>query len=342
MPSREDLKIYQSLPLDLKIALSQDRIRQAVETFGEGGMYISFSGGKDSTVLMHLVRDIYPDMPAVFVNTGLEYPEVQSFAKSQENVTVLTPKMGFKDVITKYGYPFISKEISKAIREAKNGSQYAKSKFDPFSAYGQKYPKWTLEKWEPLLSVDFNIDYMCCDVMKKGPAKAYEKETGRHPFTGQMAEESNLRKKQWLAHGCNVFDGKRAKSNPMSFWTEQDVLKFIKSNGIKIASVYGDIIAEDEDGYTYEQTLLETCPYKTTGCQRTGCVFCGFGAHLEKGETRFQRLKRTHPKQYNFCMNGGAYDSEDGLWKPNKKGLGMAHCIEEMRKIYGKDFIKYE
>ena len=292
-------------------------------------------------MLLHLVRDIYPDMPAVFVNTGLEYPEIQAFARSQENVTVLTPKMGFKDVITKYGYPFISKEISKAISEAKRGSQHSLDKFDPFSAYAKRYPKWTLEKWEPLLSVDFDIDNRCCDVMKKGPAKAYEKETGRHPITGQMAVESNLRQKQWLEHGCNVF-GKRAKSNPMSFWTEQDVLKFIKANGIKIASVYGDIVSEDEDGNAYETTLFESCPYKTTGCQRTGCIFCGFGAHLEKGESRFQRLKRTHPKQYNFCMNGGSYDSEDGKWKPNKKGLGMAHCIEEMCKIYGKDFIKYE
>ena len=77
-----------------------------------------------------------------------------------------------------------------------------------------------------------------------------------------------------------------------------------------------------------------------TGCDRTGCIFCGFGAHLEKGESRFQRLKKTHPRQYDYCMGGGAYDM-DRLWKPTKEGLGMAHCIDEINRIYGKYFIRY-
>ena len=126
----------------------------------------------------------------------------------------------------------------------------------------------------------------------------------------------------------------------MSFWTEQDVLEYIKAEGIAIAPVYGDIVTVDGDGFEYAQTLLSECKYKTTGCSRTGCIFCGFGAHLDKGESRFQRLKRTHPKQYDYCMGGGAYDT-DGLWKPTKEGLGMAHCIDELCKIYGPDFIKY-
>lgn len=83
------------------------------------------------------------------------------------------------------------------------------------------------------------------------------------------------------------------------------------------------------------------CKLCTTGCRRTGCVFCGFGAHLEKDETRFQRLKRTHPKLYSYCIYGGAYDS-DGIWKPDKNGLGMKHAFDELNKIYGENFIRYE
>ena len=71
------------------------------------------------------------------------------------------------------------------------------------------------------------------------------------------------------------------------------------------------------------------------------CIFCGFGCHLEKGETRFQRLKRTHPKHYEYCIYGGAYDS-DGLWKPDKNGLGMYHVFDELNKIYGENFIRYK
>ena len=112
----------------------------------------------------------------------------------------------------------------------------------------------------------------------------------------------------------------------MSFWTEQDVLQYIKEYNIPIASVYGEIVEENGK-------------LKTTGCDRTGCIFCAFGCHLEKEPSRFQRLKETHPKQYEYCINGGEY--VDGIWKPNKQGLGMGHVFDELNKIYGEGFIKY-
>ena len=91
------------------------------------------------------------------------------------------------------------------------------------------------------------------------------------------------------------------------------------------------------------------------------CIYCAFGFHLEKGETRFQRLARTHPRQYDYCMGGGqwadnpAYDPAapeyDGEWKnwnpkkiwvPSKKGLGMKAVFDMVNEIYGKDFYRYE
>ena len=131
-------------------------------------------------------------------------------------------------------------------------------------------------------------------------------------------------------------------SNPMSFWTEQDVLHYIKENNIPIASVYGKIVEIDEDGLEYENNLFgsTTGKLKTTGCERTGCIFCAFGCHLEKGESRFERLKQTHPRQYEYCIGGGEYD-ESGTWKPSKEGLGMGHVFDELNKIYGDGFIRY-
>lgn len=340
MPTREELKMLQALPLEIKVLKTQQRIREWVTRFGVEGVYISFSGGKDSTVLLHLVRELYPEVEAVFVNTGLEYPEIQRFVKTFDNVRILYPKKTFKQVITEYGYPMISKEISEVVYLVRKGSKYSyrlkRINGELLDKNGEK-SRFNCEKYKPLLETDFVIAANCCGIMKKSPAKAYEHEFDKKPFIATMTEESMVREQAWLKTGCNGFNSPRPQSKPMSFWTEQDVLQYIKENNIQIASVYGVIIPEGG------QMTFDGCEGKlcTTGCYRTGCIFCGFGAHLEKGEGRFQRLKRTHPKQYDFCINGGAHD-ENGIWKPDNNGLGLGHVFDELNKLYGDDFIKYK
>ena len=206
------------------------------------------------------------------------------------------------------------------------------------------------------------ISHMCCGVMKKAPIKAYQKKSHLYPYIGTLTEESKLREQAWVKHGCNAFDAANKTSQPMSFWTEQDVLHYIWDEGLEIASVYGDIVAVDDNGLEYEPPFFaSSCNLKCTGCQRTGCIFCGFGLHLEKGETRFQKLAKTHPKQYEYCMNGGQwvdnphydpvapeYDGEwknwnpKKIWVPSKEGLGMRKVFEDCNQIYGKAFIRFE
>lgn len=341
--TKDELRQWQALPLSIKLRMTQQRIRDWVNEFGTDGVYVSFSGGKDSTVLLHIVREMYQDIEAVFVNTGLEYPEIQKFVKTFDNVTILRPKMWFDEVIKKYGYPIISKEISKQIYEARrNPNARANMRFNRDSEYCKKYSdRFCLEKWRPLRDSDIPISHMCCDVMKKKPAKYYERHTGKKHILATMASESKLRETQWMLKGCNAFDSKNPISNPMSFWTKQDVLQYIKENNLQIASVYGDIVSRDNDGYEYSEELVPGGKLYTTGCDRTGCIFCAFGCHLEKEPSRFQRLKKTHPRQYGYCIGGGEYD-EDGIWKPNKNGLGMGHVFDELNKLYGEGFIKYK
>ena len=114
-----DLYQMQSLPLSAKVRMTEARIRAWVDMYGEDGVYVSFSGGKDSTVLLHIVRNLYPNVKAVFVDTGLEYPEIREFVKTFDNVDWLKPKINFKQVIEKYGYPFISKEVSECVDGAR-------------------------------------------------------------------------------------------------------------------------------------------------------------------------------------------------------------------------------
>ena len=83
-----------------------------------GNVYVSFSGGKDSTVLLDIARRLYPDIPAVFSDTGLEYPEIKEFVKTFPNVTIVRPKHSFKEILTKYGYPIISKQVANTVDNA--------------------------------------------------------------------------------------------------------------------------------------------------------------------------------------------------------------------------------
>lgn len=343
--TKNDLIMLQALPLEVKVRMTESRIREWVREYGTSGVYVSFSGGKDSTVLLHIVRNLYPDVEAVFINTGLEYPEIQQFVKTFDNVTILRPKKRFDDVIKKYGYPLISKEASECIGQGrialeKNDGKYT-YRLKRLNGDVKKPAGYLdMSKWKPLLDVDFRLSANCCSVMKKSPIKAHSKKAGKHPITAQMATESRLRTQKWLQHGCNGFDMKNPTSNPMSFWTEQDVLQYIKQNGIPIASVYGDIVYKDESGFEYNDSLTDDGKLYTTGCNRTGCIFCAFGCHLEKEPSRFQRLKQTHPRWYEYCIGGGEYD-ENGIWKPNKQGLGMGHVFDELNKLYGDGFIKY-
>lgn len=338
MPTKDDLRYFQAMPLDVKLGLTQNRIREWVNQYGESGVYVSFSGGKDSTVLLHIVRGMYPDIEAVFVNTGLEYPEIQKFVKTFDNVTILHPAMRFDEVIKKYGYPLISKSVSNCIAGAKKGQQSRINLLNGLDCDGSnRKSKFSQLKYRPLMDVDFQISDMCCDVMKKSPSYIYQRKTGKKPILATMTQESMLREKSWMKNGCNAFDAKHPQSAPMSFWTEQDVLQYIKQYNIPIAPVYGDVVYADDP----DQLRIDDCGGKltTTGCSRTGCIFCAFGCHLEKEPNRFRLLKETHPRQYEYCLNGGEY--VDGVWQPNKDGLGMRHVFDELNKIYGEGFIKY-
>ena len=315
---KDDLRQMQSVPLEGKIIMTQERIRQWYDHW-DGDVYVSFSGGKDSTVLKHIVDGMYDDVPAVFVNTGLEYPEIQQFVREikagkydcfNSDVEIIRPEMRFDEVIKKYGYPVISKEISERVYYARQGRPWALNCMDGLDKNGNKNDfRKMFVKYKYLVDAPFSSSNYCCNVMKKAPTKAYENNTKRHPFIGTMASESTRRRQAWEKNGCNAYETKRPKSQPMAFWTEQDVLHYIKRYNVPYCPVYGEIRVKQSDtlegqinaidylgDYEQEDTLV------TTGCDRTGCMFCMFGCHLEKEPNRFQRMKQTHPKQYAYCM----------------------------------------
>ena len=282
-----ELRLMQNYPLELKIMKTKQRIIEWVSYYGLEGVYVSFSGGKDSTVLLTIAREIYPNIKALYIDTGLEYPEVKEFVKTWDNVDIIRPKMSFKEVINKYGYPVISKEQSQYIYDYRNTKS---EKMKDIRINGNKWGRGKIsKKWLYMIDAPFKVSDKCCNVMKKNPAKEYEKKNNVVPIVGTLAEESALRTTHYIKNGCNAFDSKRPKSTPLGFWTNQDILQYIKEYNIEIPSVYGDIIEVEGK-------------LKTTGCDRTGCIYCAYGCHLEE-ENRFLRLEQTHPQLHQYCIN---------------------------------------
>lgn len=297
---RWQLQQLQSLPLEAKIRKTEQRIKEWYEKY-DGDVYVSFSGGKDSTVLLHIARQLYPDIKAVFVDTGLEYPELREFVKTIDNVVWLKPAMRFDEVIEKYGWPIISKEQSQYIHQYRTAKS---EKTKMTRLYGNKANRGKISaKWLYLVDAPFKVSDQCCNIMKKNPAKKFEKESGLHPMIGVMAEESQKRVQDYLKFGCNAFEAKRPISRPIGFWTEQDILKYLDENNIKYASVYGKIEKTiKESNYTFFEDDLK-CEYSLSGVNRTGCMFCSYGINLEKDENKFQKMKKTHPKIYDYIIN---------------------------------------
>lgn len=317
--TNQDLIQMQSLPLECKVNMTINRIRGWLDEYGSDGVYVSFSGGKDSTVLLDLVRSWDRSVPAVFADTGLEYPEIRDFVKTLDDVTWVKPKMNFKAVIEKYGYPVFSKNIARNVNYARKGSSWAVKVMQGINRDGT--PSKFKERFIPyqyLLNAPFKISDQCCYVMKKDPIHRYERETGRKPILGTLAEESQLRQLSWLKHGCNSFD--TGRSQPLSFWTNQDILEYIYTRKLRIAPVYGEVLPPDK---TADKKHPELAKFRTTGCERTGCVFCLFGINQDKCPNRIQRLATTHPQLYNYCLK----PTEDG-------GLGMAEVMDFIGKPY--------
>lgn len=332
---RKTLIMLQSLPLEIKIAKTKLRIREAIEYFGVDGIYVPVSGGLDSGLLSYLVEQVQKEMgipreaiPRVNANTRNEYPGVLKMARKISDIEMTALKSPY-EVWGEEGYPIASKKISRIRRDIQNptdknfntrrlyltGIKKDGTKGSSRCKLAKKYYPFIDETQE----IKIKCSEKCCDIVKKEPLKRYEKQTGRKPILATMADEGGSRADGYLQTGCNAF--KNGKSMPMGFWLKQDVLESYLKFDLEYAEEYGEIIR------------LEDGTLDTTGEKRTGCFSCMMGITMEKGENRFQRMKRLYPKMYNHCINGG--EAVNGIWKP-KNGLGLGFVLDRLKVDYGQ------
>lgn len=327
----------------------------------DGNCYLSCSGGADSVVLLDICRKVEQlnkgwKFKVVFDDTGLEEPTVREKALSIEDVCVVRPEISFLQVLTQYGYPVVSKEVSECVANSRKhlvggGTTDTTKNCLDLENLPQRVQKilgvlpnqrgipnasrFNCVKYKSLINAPFRISNECCNIMKKRPLKHLQE----FPIVATMTEESANRTTAWLKTGCNSFD-KKIMSRPMSFWTKQDVLNYIRYYNLDIAKCYGEVIDVDDNNVP----TLQGCGSKLmfSGCQRTGCIFCMFGCHLDTlkgGINRFALLKQTQPQLFDYCMKGGKFDN-DGLWIPHN-GLGMAFVIEWLNRNLKKGKRKF-
>jgi 3'-phosphoadenosine 5'-phosphosulfate sulfotransferase (PAPS reductase)/FAD synthetase len=294
-----DLRQRQSLPLELKIRKSIRTIEDFYDKC-DGDIYIS-KGGVDSCVVEWLCsKTIYADKIKGVCVATVEPVENIRFNRNMGNL-LLKSSLSKKDIITKYGYPIISKEVAmKLSRYLRTKHEWVKER--RLKGYMGKNGKWIYDsriplKYQSLIYAPIEFSEKCCDFTKKKPLKDYEKKTGKKPLTGERADETHDRQREYLKHGCIMFDKKRIKCTPIGFWTDQDKIRLLKVYNIDYPKSYGEIKVE-YDGSLY-----------FSGESRTGCEICGFGIYYDKD--RFSRMKENKKGLYDTMMKGGRWARKD-------------------------------
>ena len=262
------------------IEKAQLKIFKVINEKGLDNTSLSFSGGKDSTVLKHLIRSVNTNIKSVFCNTGVEYNSIVDFVKSFDDIQIVKPKKTFVDVIKDYGYPIISKEQSRYLSDIKNPKVCQKLKDIRLSNGNFTISK----KWRWLLETDIKISDKCCYHLKKSPLIRLK----YYYFTGERIQESNLRKQRY--HSCILPN----KCIPLRLWSDELVNKYIAYHNIKICDIY-----------KHEK--------------RTGCKFCLYGIHLEPRPNRIDRLKFIEPKSYEFAKKIGIIDLMEKILNHKKE-----------------------
>ena len=276
----------------------QDRIAkiQAIneEYDLENNAYLSFSGGKDSTVLHYLIDMALPNnkIPRVFINTGIEYSDIRKFVKSIANeddrIIIYNSNINIKEMLNKHGYPFKSKQHSERVDLYQHGSQ-CKSVINYLDIESDSTflcPKKLRYQFTPEFKL--KCSEKCCKYLKKNVIKRWIKENKRSiTLTGMKSDEGGQRSN---INCVLVKNDKLIKFHPLLVVSDEWEEEFINNYNIKLCKLY----------------------YPPFNFERTGCKGCPFNIHLQDDLDTMAKFLPNEKKQCEI------------IWKP---------VYEEYRRI---------
>jgi len=297
--SKEEVRYRMALPYEIKVRMTETRLREFINYYGENDVAISISGGLDSTAGAHFIWQRYPKVKAVSV-MGIECKEnIEQMIIMRDvwghDVKPVRPGMSQEAVLKAFGYPVVSKRASKSLNYLQNPTEEnywsRRLALEGLTREDKKAPSFKLaEKWKFLINAPFKIDNKCCYYMKETAVQNYCKENGYASIICTLVEESQNRLDGYCKKGgCNSFEG-TGESTPFSFWTKQDILRYLHENKVDISKAYGEIQV-DEEG-----------KYYTTKAKRTGCPICMYGMELDGNPNRFQRMYIEEPKRWELAL----------------------------------------
>lgn len=275
----------QALPLQDKVFHTIAKVEQFIDKLGgTEKVYVSYSGGADSEVLLHICRRFCDkNIKAVFCNTGQEWPDTISYVRQTENLDIIRPSHTIQWILGHCGFPLVSKEVSYYIRQLQTLNHDTKT-WQVRAGNG----KFSCPvKWRYLVNKPYRVSEKCCYYLKKAPFRNYDKKTGRSGMLGIMASESRIRELAYVKNGdCNTYSELRNVSWPMAIWTTHDVWEYIKHNHLSYNPIYDKL--KDK---------------------RTGCMLCGYGVLSDK--RKLTTCKELYPSYYKYitklCNNGISY-----------------------------------
>lgn len=286
--------------LDIKITTAMERI-ESLYYKTNGQCYLSFSGGKDSTVILALIKacedvlTIPPNaIPAVFCNTGIELEATVEFVNwikenYYSNVQIIKPEKTFPWITNNKGKPIKSKMKSEFIswyQKNRNEDQLSFQYMLGVGKNGKSYAKTKIaDKDLHLIHPDFDIRISneCCNILKKKPFAKYNKTHDINGYIlGERITEGGVRQlnvEKRLYNGgklCTKTKGKYLIKLPIIDWTDDDIDLFIKKYNVPLSKAY-----------------------TVQGYDRTGCFLCPFSLQIDKN---LEKLCKYEPNRYKASM----------------------------------------